>query len=108
MSHDNAVDLLQPGRLNGEMIGKATAIFGDSLRAVVDMIAQIEAVERRQTDAARTGGDAGFDPGRRGPVRNQPVTHPMNASRSCLSRVSNQTKSSGNGDSQLMRLPVVG
>ncbi|MCY1243638.1 hypothetical protein D9M72_566620 [compost metagenome] len=103
MSHDNAVDLLQPGRLNGEMIGQTTAILGNSFRAVVDVIAEIEAVERRQTDAARSGGHTGFDPGRRGPVRNQPVTHPMNASRSCLSRVSNQTKSSGNGDSQLMR-----
>ena len=102
MGHDDAVDLLQPGRSNREMIGEATAIFGDRFRAVVDVIAEIEAVERRLTDAARTGGHTGFDPGRRGPVRNQPVTHPMNASRSCLSRVSNQTKSSGNGDSQLI------
>jgi hypothetical protein len=43
------------------MIGQTTAIFGDRLRAVIDMIAQIEAVERRQTDAARTGGDTGLD-----------------------------------------------
>ncbi|MGE8176757.1 urate hydroxylase PuuD, partial [Pseudomonas fluorescens] len=32
------------------------------------------------------------------PVRNQPVNHPMNASRSCLSSDSNQTKSSGSAD----------
>ena len=103
MGHDDAVNLLQPGRLNGEVISKATAIFGDSFGAVVDMIAKIEAVERRQADAARTGGDAGFHLSRRRPVRNQPVIHPTKASRSCLSNDSNQTKSSGNGDSQLMR-----
>src|SRR5689334_5223709 len=108
MGHDDTVNLLQPGRLNRKVLGKTPAILGNSFGAVVDVIAEVEAVERRHTDAARTGGHTGFDPGRRGPVRNQPVTHPMNASRSCLSRVSNQTKSSGNGDSQLMRLPVVG
>src|SRR5476649_236683 len=108
LDHGHAVDLAQPRRLNIKGVGQTTAILKDGFKAVLDMIAQVEAVERRQTDAARTGGDAGFNLSRRWPVRNQPVIHPINASRSCLSSDNNQTRSSGRGDSQLIRLPLVG
>ncbi len=108
MRHVYAVHLTKPGRIDIEAGHQAQTIARHRLRAVIDMIAQIEAVERGQTDPARAGGYARLDLRWRGPVRHQPVIHPMNASRSCLSNDSNQTKSSGSGDSQLMRLPVIG
>ena len=48
-------------------------VLGNGFWIIVDVIAQIEAVERRHTDTARTGRDAGVDAGRRRPVGNQPV-----------------------------------
>ncbi|MNN56576.1 hypothetical protein D3C81_1715160 [compost metagenome] len=104
--------LIEPGRLDGEFVAQATAVFGHRSRVVPHMVAKVEGFIGRQADAALTGGDTGANRGRGRPVGKQQrlgqTVHPIKLSRSWLSSDSNQTKSSGSGDSQPMRSPVVG
>ncbi len=104
--------LLQPDWLATEHILKVLAIPGHRGRLITNVVTQIEAVERGTTDTAPTRGDTGADIGRGRPFGQQPVlapaAHPTNASRSCCSKVSSQTKSSGSGDSHFILCPVTG
>jgi hypothetical protein len=104
--------LLQPDRIAPEHFLKMLPIPGNRRRLVTDMIAQIETLDRRDTDTASPRGHTGMDACRGGPLGYEPIlapgAHPTKASRSCCSRVSNQTKSSGSGDSHFILCPVTG
>src|SRR5690606_41549740 len=104
--------LAHPPRLNVQNLPKAAAVLRHGRRRIVHMIAEVETVEGWLADAPSARSHAGTHPGGCRPVGDEPIgwpaRHPTNASRSCWSNVSNQTKSSAKGDSHFSRSPVTG
>src|SRR5690606_2706960 len=102
----------QPGGFAVQLLTEKGAVGLNLQRVVTDMLCQVEVFEGCCAAAALASGDTGTHPLGRRPVRHEPAMRPghqpTKASRSWRSRVSSQTKSSGSGDSQLMRSPVSG
>ena len=104
--------LTHPGRPAGECAMQPLSICSHNRRVITYVIAQIETVERCLAQPPVTRRYASPHMRGRRPIGGDPVVrpaiHPMNASRSCCSSVSSQTKSSGNGDSHFIRVPLTG
>ena len=72
LGNGHAVHLLHEHRGGMNGLGQALAVGRHGLWHVAHVIAEIEAVKRRQRHAARAGGEDGPHMGRRRPLRHQP------------------------------------
>ena len=59
LNHRNTMHLLQPGGLAAEQADQSLTIFQHGLWFVANMLAQVAAIERRNTDTTTAGRDAG-------------------------------------------------